>query len=62
MIAGYFDPEAFRAIKVLAAQQDVPVDVLIHEAFAALFKRLKQPVPSPILKRLKERLPPKLIP
>ena len=32
MIAGYFDQDAFREIKVLGAQQDVSVDVLIHEA------------------------------
>lgn len=62
MVAGYFDPEAFRAIKVLVAQQDTSVDLLIHEAFAALFRRLNQPVPRPILKRLKKELPPELIP
>jgi len=54
MIAGYFDEAAFREIKVLGAQQDVSVDVLIHEAFAALFTQLKRPVPKPIKRKLKE--------
>ena len=54
MIAGYFDQDAFREIKVLGAQQDVSVDVLIHEAFAALFTKLRRPVPKPIVRKLKE--------
>jgi hypothetical protein len=53
MVAAYFDPDAFRQIKILGAEQSKTVDLLVHEAFAALFERNKRPIPKPILRKLR---------
>jgi hypothetical protein len=53
MVAAYFDAEAFRDIKILGAEENKTVDILTHEAYAALFEKLKRPVPRPILRKLK---------
>lgn len=53
IVAAYFEPDAFREIKIFGAEQNKTVDILEHEAFAALFEKHNRPVPKAILRKLK---------
>jgi hypothetical protein len=53
VVAAYFEPDAFREIKIFGVEQNKTIDLLEHEAFAALFEKCNRPVPRTILRKLK---------